>query len=132
MLFSSAPRQRIVTLRAWVEKNSAACPGRVARPDDMHVQAVLAGGLAARRAVRDALAGEPVEPLQRQPPPRDPAGEDHRPRADDVAAVEVHLAARGVDPRDRPRHEDLGPEPPCLLQRATGQLVTRDAGGKPR
>ena len=60
-------------------------------------------------------------------PPRDAAGEDDRPRPQDVAAVEVHLARRGVDPRDRPRHEDLGAEPPRLLQRAARQLVARDA-----
>ena len=34
----------------------------------------------------------------------------------------VHIAAR-----DRPRHEDLCPEPPCLLQSAAGQLAARDA-----
>ena len=33
MLFSSAsPRQRIVTLRAWLEKNSAACPAELPAP----------------------------------------------------------------------------------------------------
>ena len=83
--------------------------------------------LAARRAVGDALAGEPVEALDRQLPPGDAAGEDDRPRAQDVAAVEVHLARRGVDPRDRPGDEDLGAEPPRLLQRAARQLVARDA-----
>ena len=94
MLFSSlSPRQRIVTLRAWVEKNSAACPGRVAGADDVDVQAVGVGRLAARRAVGDALAGEPVEALDRQLAPRDPAGEDDRARPQDVAAVEVQLAA---------------------------------------
>ena len=47
--------------------------------------------------------------------------------AQDVAAVEVHLPRRGVDPRDRPGHEDLGAEPPRLLQRAARQLVARHA-----
>ena len=33
MLFSSAsPRQRIVTLRAWLAKNSAACPAELPAP----------------------------------------------------------------------------------------------------
>ncbi len=59
-------------------------------------------------------------------PPRDAAGEDDRPRPQDVAAVEVHLTRRGVDPRDRPGHEDLGAEPPRLLQRTARQLVARD------
>ena len=100
---------------------------RVAGADDVDVEAVRVRRLAARRAVGDALAGEPVEALDRQPPPRDAAGEDDRPRPQDVAAVEVHLARRRVDPRDRPRDEDLGAEPPRLLQRAARQLVARDA-----
>ena len=33
MFFSSpSPRQRIVTLRAWLEKNSAACPAELPEP----------------------------------------------------------------------------------------------------
>ena len=62
MLFSSAsPRQRIVTLRAWVEKNMRRLPGRVAGADDVDVQPVRVRRLAARGAVEDALAGQPVE-----------------------------------------------------------------------
>ena len=76
-------------------------PRRVARADDVDVEAVGVRRLAARRAVGDALPGEPVEPLDRELPPRDAAGEDDRPRAEDVAAVEVHLPRRGVDPLDR-------------------------------
>ena len=128
MLFSSvSPRQRIVTLRACVEKNSAACPAELPGADDVHVQAVDVRRLAARRAVGDALAGEPVEAVDRQAPPGDAAGEDDRPRAQDVAVVEVHLARRRVDPRDRPGHEDLGAEPARLLQRSARQLVARHA-----
>ena len=98
--------------------------GRVARADDVHVQAVRARRLAASRAVRDALPGQPVEALDRELPPRDAAGEDDRPGPHDVPAVEVHLPGRVVDARDRPRHEDLGAEPARLLQRATGELVS--------
>ena len=86
--------------------------------------------VAARGAVGDALPGEPLEPLDPELPPRDAAGEDDRPRAEDVAAVEVHLPRRRVDPRDRPRHEHLGAEPPRLLQRAARELVARDARGE--
>jgi len=33
MLFSSeSPRHRIVTVRAWLEKNSAACPAELPAP----------------------------------------------------------------------------------------------------
>ena len=67
------------------------------------------------------------KPSIAQPPPRDAAGEDDRARAQDVAAVEVHVTRRGVDPRDRPRDEDLGAEPPRLLQRAARQLVAGHA-----
>ena len=56
-----------------------------------------------------------------------PDGEDDRPRPQDVAAVEVHLLRRRVDPLDRPGHEDLGAEPPGLLQRAARELVARHA-----
>ena len=101
---------------------------RVAGADDVDVEAVRVRRLAAGGAVGDALAGEPVEALDREPPPRDAAGEDDRPRAQDVAAVEVHLARRrrrsaSIVPRD----EDLGAEPPRLLQRAARQLVARHA-----
>ena len=81
--------------------------GRVAGADDVDVEAVGAGRLAARRAVGDALPDEPVEALDRKPPPGDATGEDDRPRAQDITAVEVDLMGRGFDPGDRPRDEDL-------------------------
>ena len=59
MLFSSAsPRHTIVTLRAWLEKKSAACPAELPGADDVHVEPVRVGRLAARRAVVDALADQ--------------------------------------------------------------------------
>ena len=102
--------------------------GRVAGADDVDVQAVHVRRLAARRAVADPLPGEPLEPVDRQPPPRDAAGEDDRARPEHVAAVEVELARGGVDPRDRPGDEDLGAVPPRLLQRPARELLARDAG----
>ena len=91
-------------------------PCRVARADDMDVQTVGVRCLAAGCAVRDALPDQPVEALDRQMAPRDAAGEDDRPGLQDVAAVEVHLARRSVDPRDRAGDENLRAEPPRLLQ----------------
>jgi hypothetical protein len=91
------------------------------------VEAVRVGCLAPRGAVEDALSREPVEPLRRELPPRDAAGEDDRLRAHDVAAVEMHVAVRRVDARDRPRHDDLGTEPARLLQRTARELVSGDA-----
>jgi hypothetical protein len=108
MLFASvSPRQRIVTLLAWLEKN-----------------------LAARRAVGDPLPREPVEALDLEPAPCDAAGDDDRPRPQDVAAVQVHLPRRWFEPRDRPRDEDLSPKPLRLLQCPARQLVARHPGGK--
>ena len=86
--------------------------------------------LAARGAVRDPLAGQPVEPVDRQLPPGDSAGQDDRPRAQDVTAVEVELTARDVQPLDRAGHEDLGAEPARLLERAARQLVAGHARGE--
>ena len=103
-------------------------PGRVAGADDVDVEAVAVRRLAARRAVGDALAGEAVEALDAEAPPRDAAGEDDRLRAQDVAAVEVHLVRGRVDARDLAGHQDLGAEPPRLLQRSARQLVAGDAG----
>ena len=129
MLFSSAVAAAEDRHAARVRREEQRrLAGRVAGADDVDVEAVRVRRLAARRAVEDALADEPVEALDRELPPRDAAGEDDRPRAQDVAAVEVHLARRGVDPRDRARDEDLGAEPPRLLQRAARELVARDAG----
>src|SRR4051812_21555313 len=96
---------------------------RVAGAHDVDVQAVGVRSFAARRAVPDALPHEPVESRDRQLSPCDPAGEDDRLRAEDVAAVEIHLAGRRVDPSDRSRYEDLGAEPAGLLQRTACQLL---------
>ena len=71
------------------------------------------------------------KPASCQLPPGDAAGQHDRARAQDVAAVEVDLAGRGVDPLDRPRHQDLRAEPARLRQRAAGELVARHAGREP-
>ena len=90
-----SPRQRIVTLRAWFEKNIAACPAELPGADEVDVEAVRARGLAPRGAVGDALAGQPVEAVHLELPPCDAARQDDRPRPQHVAAVEVHLAGGG-------------------------------------
>ena len=136
-LVDQVPRHALLEALAAVEDRDAArvgreehrrLPGRVAGADDVDVEPVHVRRLAAGGAVEDALADEPVEAVDRELPPRDAAGEDDRPRAQHVAAVEVHLVRHRVDPRDRPRDEDLGAEPPRLLQRAARELVARDAG----
>jgi hypothetical protein len=95
---------------------------RVPRTDDVNVQPVAARRLAGRRAVRNALPGKPVESLDRQAPPGDAAGEDDRPRPQDVTAVKVHLTGRGIDPCDRPGHQDFRAESAGLLQRTAREL----------
>ena len=110
----------------------AAWPAELPAPTMWTSRPCAFARLAARGAVRDALAGEPVESLDRQVPPRDAAGEDDRPRPQDVAAVEVHLARRGVDPRDRPGHEDLGAEPaaPAAAHGSPARRRTRLTGSR--
>src|SRR5262249_7927522 len=86
--------------------------------------------VAARGAVGDACAGEAVKALDLEPSPGDAAGEDDRPRAQHVAAVEVYLLPRRVDPRDRARDEDLRAQPVRLAQRAAREPGARDVGGE--
>ena len=133
MLFSRpSPRQSMVTLRAWVANEQGRLPGRVAGPDDVDVEAVRARGVAARRAVEDALAREAVGALDREPPPRDAAGEDDRPGPQHVASVQVDVPRRPLDPRDRPRHEDLGPEPLACASAFFASSSPDTPDGKPR
>ena len=106
----------IVTLRACAREVHRGLAGRVACADDVDVEPVRVRRLAARRAVEDALPREAVEALDREPPPRHAAGEDDRLRAQDVAAVQMDVARRRVDAGDRARDEDLGAEPPRLLE----------------
>ena len=75
-----------------------------------------------------ARSFERFEAVVRELAPGDTAGEDDRPRAQHVTAVEVDLACVRVDAQDRPGHEDLRAEPARLLQRPAGQLVARHPG----
>src|SRR5689334_19697346 len=89
---------------------------RVARSDDVDVDAVRRRSVGPGCAVEDALAGKPAEALDRQLTPGDSASEDDRLTAQDVAAVQVYLATFGVDPCDFPRHENLCTQPSGLLE----------------
>ena len=133
MLFSSrSPRQRIVTLRAWVEKNSAACPAELPAPTMWTSRPWVFGASLRAAPYEMPLPASRSNPSIDRLPPRDSAGEDDRPRPQDVAAVQMQLPGRGVYSRDRPGHEDLGAEPARLLQRAAGELVPETPDGKPR
>jgi len=61
-------------------------------------------GASLHGAVEDALSGQAVEALDRETPPRDAAGQDHGPGAQHVAAVEMYLAGRRIDPGDLAGH----------------------------
>ena len=98
---------------------------RIARADDVDVLAVRAPRLAAGCSIGDPSPGKAVEAVDRELPPSDAARENDRACPDDVAAVEMYLARRGVDALDRARHQDLRAEPACLLQRSAGELVAR-------
>ena len=74
-------------------------------------------------AVEDPLPRKAVEPLDLELPPRDPAGENDRVRSQEIAAIEMDLMRRRVDPRDRPCNKDLGAEPARLLERPARELV---------
>src|SRR3954452_13929761 len=104
--------------------------GGVARADDVDVLTVRARRLAPGGAVVETAAGEALERIEAEPPPRDTAGEDDRPRGEGVAAVEMDLPALGVDTEDRPRDEDLRPESSGLLERPARELVTGNPGGE--
>ena len=106
-------------------------PGRVARTHDVDVQSVGVRGLAPRGAVEDALARQALEAIDGQPSPGDAAGEDDRPAAQDVAVVEMDAVRRSLDPRDRPGHENLGAEPPRLLEGTRRGLLAGDARREP-
>src|SRR5439155_12131109 len=103
-------------------------PGGVPRADDVDVQAVRARSLAARCPVEDALAHQPLEAVELEMPPRHARGEDDRASIQYVAAVELDAVAHRFDGGDRPRHEELRPEPPRLPQGPAGELVARDPG----
>ena len=104
--------------------------GGVAGADEVDVEPVRGAHLAARGAVVDALADQPIEAVDGEAPPRDAGGEDQRPRPHDVAAVEEHFARRRIDARDRARDQDLRPEAARLLERPARQLVAGDAAGE--
>src|SRR4029077_8067132 len=104
--------------------------GRVPGADEVDVESMRGAHLAARGAIADTLADEPIESVDGEAPPRDAGGENERSCPDDVATVEKHFARRRIDARDGARDQDLRSEAPRLLECATGQLVARDPAGK--
>ena len=133
MLFSSAsPRQRIVTRAGVAGEEQRGLTGRVAGADDVDVEPVRVGRLAAGRAVVDALADQPVDARDREVPPGHAGGEDDRARAQLVAAVEVDLSRARVDAGDRARDQDLRAQAARLLERALASSSPETPAGKPR
>ena len=71
--------------------------GGVAGADQEDVLALGDAGLAAGGAVVDALADQPVEALEVEPPPVHAGGDDDGAGADRLVAVEPDGALDGVD-----------------------------------
>ena len=134
-LIDEVPRHALLECVTAVEDRDAACvaregerrlAGRVPRADDVDVEPMGRGSIASRGAVVDTDPAEPVETFDCESAPGDAGCEDDRWGAEDVASVEVDGARCRVDAHDRPRDEDLGSEPPGLLEGPTAQLVARD------
>jgi hypothetical protein len=104
--------------------------GRVAGTNQIDIQAMGAAGLAAGRSIIDALADEPIEAVNGEPPPCHARCKDKSARPDRIGAVEKHLMRRWIDAGDGTCDQDLGAQPPGLLERAARQLVAGNAAWK--
>ena len=92
MLFSrESPRTTSVTDACMIGKVQGGLAGGVSGTDEVDVESVGGARFAARRAVVDALADQPVEAVDREATPRDAGGKNDGPRPDDVVAIEVNL-----------------------------------------
>jgi len=93
MLFSSpSPRQRRLTLRACAAKNIAACPAEFPAPTMWTSRPCVFGASLRAAPYEMPFPARRSNPSTRSRRQRDAAGEDDRPRAQDVAAVEVDEA----------------------------------------
>ena len=104
--------------------------GRVSGADEVDVVSMRAARFAARGAVIDPLADEPIEAVDREASPRDAGGKNERSCPDDVVPVQQHFARRWTDAGDGARDQNFSPEPLRLLQGATGKFVAGDPAGK--
>src|SRR6476469_4745192 len=102
--------------------------GRIAGADDVDVEAVGAGCLAAGSAVVDALAHQRIDAGAGEVAPGHARSQDDRAAAQLVASVELDGPRARIELGDRARDQDLCAEAARLLQRALAELVTRDAG----
>ena len=128
MLFSSpSPRQRIVTLRAWVEKNIAAWPDEFPAPTMwMSWPCVPAASLRAApyatpfpasRSNPSSVSCRHATPHARMIVRARRTSPPSRCTCRVAASIRV----------DRPGHEDLGAEPARLQQRTARELVAGHA-----
>ena len=83
--------------------------------------------LAARRAVIDTFANEPIHSLDRHAPPGDASGKDNGACPDEVTAIEKDFAGNRLDTSNGAGHQDLCPKPSRLPESAGLTFhVTRD------
>jgi hypothetical protein len=80
------------------------------------VESVGGARFAARRAIVDALADQPIEAVDRQATPRYASGKNDGPPPDNIVAIEANLPRCRIDTSNRARDQYLRPEPPCLLE----------------
>src|SRR5262249_12501593 len=113
-----------------VGKEQRRLPGRVAGADEVDVQTAGPAGFAARGAIVDALADQPLKAGYRQAPPSDAGGQYHGACAYYLVLIQEDLVRLRLEPRHATRDDDFGPQTPCLLQRAARQLITRYSARK--
>ena len=92
-----SPRQRIVTLRAWLAKNNAAWPAELPAPTMCTSRPCVFGASLRAAPYEMPLPDEPVETLDRQVTPRHATREHDRARPQDLAAVELQLSTFRID-----------------------------------
>ena len=132
-----APFQRITAHEQrhrarMIGKEQGGLAGGISRPDEVDVEAVRGAGFAARRAVVDALADQPIKPVDRESAPRYARGKDDGPAPHDVVAIEANLTRRRIESGHGARDQYLRPKPPCLLERAACSSSPDTPLGKPR
>ena len=105
---------------------------RVGGAHDVHLLASALAGLARRRAVVDAPAGEGLEPRCGKPPVGDTRRDDEGPGLDIVGALDAHGLHRSprLATHDVARHDHLGPEANDLGHRSLGEVGAGEAARK--
>ena len=98
--------------------------------DQMDVEALGYPGFAAGGAIIDALADEPVEPVDGQTTPRHAGRDDDRPGVQGFVAVEEDSARFRVDADGLPGYQNLGAQALGLAKGTAGEFVAGNSAGR--